>query len=227
MYINKRIATNEWTSEAREDWASVCLQSGNQPLTVYSVYSPCEEPNWTSPLELLATRSPTGRDIIAGDINLHHPLWDREGRTSPQAGLLLTLAERWNLRLLTPWGEPIRQGGPFRNSTIDHAWAIEGLGARYLGPTDLTGSDHRSQLVQIEGTPITRHRPGEPLPGYSWALMDQQYVATEARAYLRYPRRATTPGELDAITEGLISNLRQIADQTVPRRKWSGGHAAG
>ena len=205
----------------------MCLQSGGQPLTIYSVYSPCEEPNWASPLELLATRSPTGRDIIAGDMNLHHPLWDREGRTSPRVGVLLTLAERWNLRLLTPWGEPTRQGGPFRNSTIDHAWATEGLEARYLGPTDLTGSDHRSQLVRIEGTPITRHRPGEPLPGYSWTLMDRQRVATEATVYLRHPRRATIPEELDTITEGLISNLRQIADRTVPRRKWSGGHAAG
>ena len=228
IYVNKRIATSKWTSEAGEDWAAVHLQCGSQPLTIYSIYSPCEgEPNWASPLELLATRSPTGRDIIAGDMNLHHPLWDREGRTSPQVGLLLTLAERWNLRLLTPWGEPTRQGGPFRNSTLDHAWATEGLGATYLGPTDLTGSDHRSQLVQIEGTPTTRHQPGELLPGYSWALMDRQRVATEALVYLRHPDRATSPEELDTITEGLIANLRQIADQTVPRRKWSGGRAAG
>ena len=227
MYVNKRIATSEWTSEAGEDWAAVCLQCSGQPLTIYSVYSPCKEPNWASPLEFLTTRTPTGRDIIAGDMNLHHPLWDREGRTSPRVGLLLTLAERWNLRLLTPWGEPTRQGGPFRNSTLDHTWATEGLRARYLGPTDLTGSDHRSQLVQIKGTPITRHRPGELLPGYSWTLMDRQHVATEALVYLHYPDRATSPGELDTITEGLIANLRQIADRTVPRRKWSGGRAAG
>ena len=46
--------------------------------------------------------------------------------------------------------------------------------------------------------------------------MDRQYIAIEARVYLYYPRRAISLEELDIIIEGLISNLRQIANQMVP-----------
>ena len=75
--------------------------------------------------------------------------------------------------------------------------------------------------------PVTRYRQGESLPRYSWALIDQQRIAIEARVYLYYPRRATSLEELNAIIEGLIFNLRQITNQMVSRRKWSGGRIAG
>ena len=73
----------------------------------------------------------------------------------------------------------------------------------------------------------TRYQPGEPLPRYSWALIDRHRVATEALVSLRHPNRATSPEELDTITEGVIANRRQIADQTLPRRKCSRGRLAG
>lgn len=56
--------------------------------------------------------------------------------------------------------------------------------------------------------------------------MDWKRVAAEALAYLHQPDRPT-PEELDTAAEDLIANLRRIADQIIPRRKRSVGHAAG
>lgn len=181
IYINKRTAPSDWTEEAGEDWAAIRLRQGAEWMTIYSAYSPCnDEPNWTSPLQRVATESPINRDIIVGDINLHHPLWDWENRTLLYVGRLLTLADRWDLRLLTPWGKPTRRRGNNRDSTIDHAWVTNGVEAQCLGPADLTGSDHIPQLVRIGGPPSASHQPGEVRLGYSWSLMDRHRVAPEA-----------------------------------------------
>jgi Endonuclease-reverse transcriptase len=223
IYVNKRLPLSAWMPRTGDDWAGIQLRSGGELLSIYSVYSPCDDISWRSPLQDLVNQSPTGRDIVAGDMNLHHPLWDREGRTSRHVGHLLTLAERWNLRLITPWGEPTRRQGRDRDSTIDHAWVTNTLGAQYLGPVSFTGSDHVAQLIKIN---TTRETQSELLPGYSWSLMDRGLVAAEAQAYIQQPGSSNTPEELDKETDKLIANLRQIADRTVPRRKRSNGRAA-
>lgn len=58
-----------------------------------------------------------------GDMNLHSPVWDIHDRYSEGAELLLEVTERWDLRLLTPRGEPTRvqKGNRVeRDSTIDY-----------------------------------------------------------------------------------------------------------
>ena len=52
-------------------------------------------------MQRLSSKRPTGPQLLVGDFNLHHPLWDRAGRLTLEAGTLLTLAKRWDLTLLT------------------------------------------------------------------------------------------------------------------------------
>ena len=88
MYVNKKVPVNQWLGQIGEDWASVQLQLNSVPMTIYSAYSPCnDEINWKSPPEHLAEESPTGQDVVVGDMNLHRPLWNREGRTSPYSDI--------------------------------------------------------------------------------------------------------------------------------------------
>jgi hypothetical protein len=125
LYIHKRHPPNTWVAEANLDWCRVTLQG----VTIWSVYSPIptSQPAWESPLQQLTTETPTSPQLLVGDLNLHHPLWDRAGRTTPESDVLLTLALRWKLKLITPWGEPTRRRHGDRDSTIDHAWVTSTL----------------------------------------------------------------------------------------------------
>jgi hypothetical protein len=90
LYIHKRHPPNTWVAEANLDWCRVVLHS----VTIWSVYSPIptSQPPWDSPLQRLSTETPRGPQLLVGDLNLHHPLWDRAGRTTPESDVLLTLA---------------------------------------------------------------------------------------------------------------------------------------
>ncbi len=142
LYIHKRFAIAAWEQEGGTDWCSVHLKELN--TTIWSIYSENRlGTDWNTPLTRLATREPRGSNVLVGDFNLHHPLWDSEGRCSAGANKLLQIAQRWKLSLMTPYGEPTRIRHGQRSSTIDHCWADEGAGATYRGPTELEGSDHR------------------------------------------------------------------------------------
>jgi hypothetical protein len=220
LYIHKRHPAHTWEAEANIDWCWVLLQG----VTIWSIYSPipASQTVWNSPLLRLAGEVPSGPQIIVGDLNLHHPLWDRAGRTTPESHTLLTLAQRWNLRLITPWGEPTRQRFNERDSTIDHAWVTATLPCRYHGDLGYEGSDHRAQLIEITTlSPGTRQRAAE-VPGWSWTSMDRDIVATEAEM-LQPLGPLNTNDQIDEAVNHLTTQLTHIADAATPRRKASQG----
>jgi len=59
---------------------------------------------------------------MVGDFNAHNPVWDKEGRRSPEAEPLVRLAEDWDLTLRTPFRELIRlkRRNGERDSIIDY-----------------------------------------------------------------------------------------------------------
>ena len=142
LYIHKRHPPQTWDATAGLDWCRVVLHG----ITFWSIYSPIPstQPLWTSPLQKLAGEDPAGPQVIVGDLNLHHPLWDRAGRLTPESDVLLHLTRRWQLTLRTPWGEPTRQQYNERDSTIDHAWVSAPLQCTYRGDPGYEGSDHRA-----------------------------------------------------------------------------------
>jgi hypothetical protein len=231
IYIHRRHNITTWEQEAGEDWCKVQFGTGEDAITIWAIYSPCEAPEWRSPLQRLVREAPKGRQIIIGDLNTHHPSWDREGRTSPHAGTLLSLAERWNLTLATPWGEPTRprRGAGECDGTIDHAWHSETLPVRYIGPLDYAGSDHSAQLIMVPwqqslGAELgaqNQRSTSEEL-AWSWKLMDRSIVEAEAR-YINTPAETTlrSPEDLDQAVDELLATLQRIADVSTPRRKES------
>ena len=101
IYIHKRHEPTTWTYEVGEDWAKVTFTTAN--VTVYSIYSArYTTSNWHTPIHDLITTEPETRTVLVGDFNQHHPLWDKEGRISNGVNDLLTLVQRWELRLATP-----------------------------------------------------------------------------------------------------------------------------
>jgi Reverse transcriptase (RNA-dependent DNA polymerase)/Endonuclease-reverse transcriptase len=227
LYVHKRHSIASWSQDTGEDWCSVTFGSGQEAVTVWSIYSPCEEADWRSPLNELAERPPVGRHLLVGDMNLHHPLWDREGRVSSHADVLLSLAERWGLDLATPWGEPTRRRNTDRrddrDGTIDHAWHTNTLRVSYEGPLDYAGSDHAAQLVKVVDL-ASAQRPRCAPRGWTWALMDKTLVQAEARnLHIGEQSDLNNPEALDRAVESLITQLHRIADLSTPRRKTNYG----
>jgi hypothetical protein len=222
LYIHKRHPLNTWAADAGPDWCKVTLQG----TTIWSIYSPIPtNQQWVSPLQKLAGEEPMGHQIIVGDLNLHHPLWDREGRTTPESSTLLRLARKWHLNLATPWGEPTRQRHNERDSTIDHAWTSASLQVQYHGDLGYEGSDHRAQLIEVNFTGTRSRQPRAALvEGWSWKRMDSELVAIEAQN-LYITDNLSTPERLELAVEHLTTQLIWLANATTPRRKTNNGHS--
>ena len=222
LYIHKRHPPQTWGATAGQDWCKVTLQG----VTIWSIYSPipASQPNWDSPLQKLASEDPTGPQVIVGDLNLHHPLWDRAGRLTPESDVLLSLANRWRLTLITPWGEPTRRQHNERDSTIDHAWVSASLQRRYWGDLGYEGSDHRAQLIEINTSQPKRQLRAAEAPGWSWSSMDRELVAAAARELHLPPGPLDSPIKLDEAVSYLTAQLTDIANASTPRRKVSQGH---
>jgi len=224
IYVHKRYAAAATKHDAGEDWARVTFGEGDDSLHIWSIYSqPQSGTRWISPITDFADRPQRGRHILVGDFNLKHPLWDIYERYEKQSDDLLAFAQRWNLVLATPKGEITRKQHGHRDSTIDLAWASQDIPVTYLGDLDLTGSDHKAQLLQVAHGAEAREAERATATGWNWPMMSKELVGAVAQTTLRDIGDPTSPEELEEACGNLISNLTEIADNTVPRRKPSAG----
>jgi hypothetical protein len=226
LYVHKRWPATGWTQTGGVDWCAVTFKGVN-PWTIYSVYSPNPGPEWASPLTELAEGPLEGRCLVVGDFNLHHPMWDREGRESRHCNTALTLVDRWDLELLTPWGTVTRRGKPGeRDSTIDLAWSTPDLQAWHDGHNSVEGSDHVAQVIHIDDTATPHPLPSNGPAQYSWALINREWIAAEAAARIPYYTMLTDTNRIEQATSDLLSTLQTIAATTTPTRKPFSGRAA-
>ena len=219
LYVHKRHSVATWTWSASKDWCSATFGKGPSAVTVYSIYSEgYKGGEWHTPLHELSAQEPGGRNVLVGDFNLHHPLWDTHERYQPQAEALLALAQRWNLSLATPRGEIIRERFGFRDSTIDHAWVGTGLEYEYWGrEEEVQGSDHYAQVVTVKDPELRQQDRAAPM-GWSWSKMDRKAVEDSA-VHIRPVGLLQSPEDLDEAVAQLTEQLSYIADASMPRKK--------
>ena len=240
IFVSKRYRVGEWEYTATRDWCRVWFPSwGNEGLELWSVYNPRWEPGdarlASTVQDLINSPPPTHPAVVAGDFNLHHPLWDQYDRYDRKAEALLDLALQWDLELHTLKGATTRapQGNQRgRPSTIDHFWATTGLRATYHGLANRGRADHYPQVLEVEATGQgqQQHQP----EGWNWKMMHKKGVAAEAarlplntRLADRGPQglkaQVGTKEGLDQAFKELASELKRIAGDTTPRRKISRG----
>ena len=218
LYVHKRHALAAWNGSTDKDVCSIHIQN----TTVYSVYSP--DPHnraWDSPIPVLLRQTPPlGRVIICGDMNLHHPLWDRHKRRQTRAQALLDLAAAWNLQLITPWGTTTYQTRGRLSSTIDHAWVSTEAGvpvASHEGMAAFTGSDHLPQVLHVHGNTQGLRSPSSNPPAFAWDRFSKQYAKRLAEG-LNPPAPMHTPDDIDRELARLTSQLSDIAELAAGRR---------
>ena len=158
IFVSRRFEIGHWEYEATKDYCRVWFPGvGSSGLELWSIYNPPE--NKTLPRDLLNRQAPAYATVLAGDFNLHHPLWDQFGRYERKAEALLSLATQWDLDLRTPAGTITRapQGGQRgRTSTIDHFWVTTDLRTTYHGLEKRGKSDHYPQVLEVytNGPPL-------------------------------------------------------------------------
>ena len=219
LYVHKQHSVAAWTWKANEDWCSVTFGEGQSAITIYSIYSEgYKGSGWHTPIHELTLQEPDGRNILVGDFNLHHPLWDEHERYQPQAEALLALAERWNLSLATPKGEVTRERFGFRSSTIDHVWVSTRLEYEYQGrEEEIQGSDHYAQVVVVRDPEMGQRERAIPV-GWSWAKMDREKVK-ESAVHIQLAGPLQSPVALDKAVAQLVKQLTAVADASTSRRK--------
>ncbi|KAI8956926.1 DNase I-like protein [Daldinia sp. FL1419] len=217
IYMHKRINPKDWKKETGHNWAAVSTQVGSDTLTVWSVYVEPDSDHRHSPLPELMSKNPQGMNVVVGDFNAHHPLWDKEERTSRYASEVLELAIRWNLKLATETGTITRQAQGHRDSTLDLAWVDERLRCSRPRPLDWEGSDHIAQCLNIVVPCPDPVRNQPRLEGWAWKHLDKGLVKAEAWN-INVPEGVSNPEELDEYVEYLTEGLKRIASAAAPRR---------
>lgn len=221
LYVHKRFAIATLQPRQGKDWCSITFGDGDEAITIWSIYAQPEkgsDTEWQSPITAeIAAAGPRGRNVLVGDFNLHHPLWEDSGRVSKGSEAMLAFAQRWRLALATPRGEITWKQHNKMPGTIDLAWATEDLRIIHGGTLDWHGSDHRAQLINVGIAAGESHR--KTATGWNWPMMNKRIAIAESKNRFRSADEPTTPCELDEAVDALITNITEIANASTPLRK--------
>ena len=164
---------------------------------------------------LSLTQSP---DILAGDFNIRHSLWDPAVCNDACGESLLTWATEKGLFLLNNYGESTHDAG----SVLDLCFVKECFKANYKVRHDLdVGSDHRTLFFRIlDGG------PEDPNPGrLRYAAADWPAFYNILRVRLRNPQMPDVNEEATFLAEAISGALRAACPrsrkQSSGRRWWT------
>ena len=75
IYVTKNLEIREWDYQIGQDWCSITLRGSN--VTIWSVYTPpSTNDTIPPPFSAIQPHLLTGQNILAGNFNSHHPLWE-------------------------------------------------------------------------------------------------------------------------------------------------------
>ena len=94
---------------------------------------------------------------------------------------------------------------------------------RYEGDPGYTGSDHNAQVIRIISKAPATHLQAAP-EGWSWQRMDGDIIKDGATR-IKITENLDSPEALDRAVDGLIEQLRELADASTPRRRLGTGRS--
>lgn len=116
-------------------------------------------------LHLQSLSRPLSPDVILGDFNLHHRIWDSARPTQSAATDLSLLLQEWDLSLMNEPNQPTHfpHDTQLRSSVIDLAWAnsdrVAPRATLQVLPALRYGSDHAVLSLTIRAQVDTQPRP--------------------------------------------------------------------
>jgi primosomal protein N' len=159
---------------------------------------------------------------MAGDFNLHHPLWNPQGYTKheAQADELIEMMADHKMRLLLPPGTITF---PNAGTTIDLTWGNENAEQSLLKCQISEDNDHGSDHLPIETILDIQQRAPEQIIqlAYNYAKTDWKTLETKLHTYLPdiIDTDHTTPEILDQFALDITNAFQKAIDETTPRKK--------
>ena len=192
---------------------------------IINVYNPHKENITTSLMQHLQQNldpSHYHAIIIAGDFNLHHPLWNppRYHRHDAEADVLIEGILQQGMQLLIPPGTITY---PKAGTAIDLVWGNEQAANNIMKCRVAENNDHGSDHYPIE-TILNLH-PNTRLtkePPYNFAKTDWKTLKTKLQEYLpTLPENnpLTTTNEIDEFATDLTNAISKAIEETTPRKK--------
>ena len=160
--------------------------------------------------------------IIAGDFNLHHPLWNPPGYHThdPEADILIDIMSQLKLNPLLPAGTITF---PRAKTSIDLVWGNEYAEQRIIKCRAATDHDHDSDHYPVE-TILNLHPcpygPEAQQP-YNYNKTNWKIFEQKLKDYLPTLNHAIIPTAetVDQMAEDITTAIRKAIAETTPRAK--------
>ena len=231
IYINNRIID---TTAFRiitfpfPDVTAVAINTTDnlKPSLVINVYNPCDQ-NLITPLtEYLQQNIDTTQYnaiVIAGDFNLHHPLWNppQYHTHDPKADELIEGMLQLGMQLMIPPGTITF---PPAQTAIDLVWGNEQAMNNMIKCHVATENDHGSDHLPIETILDLAPRLTAPTnPPYNFSKTNWKALETKIQEYLPplplEQGAAMTVEAIESFAIGISEGIAKAIDETTPRKK--------
>ena len=199
--------------------------NNSKPTLLINVYNPCDKGIISDLHQFLHAnikQEDYGLIIVAGDFNLHHPLWNPRGyfRHDEEADALIDLVASLGLNLLLP---PETITYPNAGTTIDLVWGNNDAVNRTMSCKIADKHDHTSDHLPIETTITLLIEAPQPSPPYNYAKTNWQELNCKLQTYLPSltsltPEVASCQDVDDFATE-LINAISKAVEETTPRKR--------
>ena len=225
IYINNRLLPTSMFEPVqlpfRDAIAVAITTASNKRMLIINIYNP-HDYNLIDPLREYLHQYIRAEDyeniIIAGDFNLHHPLWNPQGYTTHdrRAEALLDMMADYSLRLLIPPGTITF---PRTGTAIDLVWGNEATQDVLLKCQVAEDNDHGSDHYPIEivlDLMLRLHISSQMLYNYA----KTNWTAVECKLTEHLPQlldiENATPTMLDQYARNLVNAMTAAVSETTP-----------
>jgi hypothetical protein len=232
IYVNNKIlrtSSFQQTHIPFSDVTAITIMTNgeNKATLLINVYNPRDH-DLISPLRQYLHQHINTEDyetvIMAGDFNLHHPMWNPQGYTThdSQADELVEMMADHDMRLLLPPGTVTF---PNAGTTIDLVWGNESAERTKIKCQISEDNDHGSDHLPIETILDLQPRtPGQQTQlAYNYAKTDWKTLEAKLSTYLPdiINTDNSTPEILDQFAVDITKAFQKAVDETTPRKKQS------
>ena len=237
IYINKRKLASPFFEQKHlpfSDVTAVVIKTANpKPTLIINVYNPPgKEDSILTPLRQYMHQHVRNNEyhaiIMAGDFNVHHPLWNPPNYTTHEdyADELIHMMADKSMRLLIPPGTITFPGkGRTKGTAIDLVWGNEAAEESVIkckvSKKNDHGSDHYPILTELDLRPHPENNREDTMP-YNYAKTDWDALRLKVTEYLPHLIDANdtnlAPSDLDQYAMEITEAITRAIHETTPRK---------
>ena len=221
IYINKNLNAAQIILPFPDVVAVQITTSDPKPMLIINVYKPCDE-NRTESLHRCIhahlDMHKFGTIIIAGDFNLHHPLWNPNGypRHDDEANDLVEMMADFGMSPLVPKGTVTY---PNAETAIDLVWGNDAAVSTLLKCQIAEDNDHGSDHLPIETAITTQPTIIDVQPAYNYANTNWEEFKTKLASCLPRLETPKNAADINNFAQSLTAAITHAIESSTPRKK--------